>query len=199
MDKTLKRKFMTDGALCAIFLLLVKLGAYADRLTGGINYLLSTFFLLILGIVLMIRFIKRVLGFLRNRNNSNLYPLIVYPALVGLIFFTPGMQIWESKPIIIAYYKGTQNQAIIKFRKDNTFQLNWSGVFGYNEWFVGKYKRKADTLFLTYHDKKPARFGTKILISKNELLTIDASADTTKLFYPFVIINPTAPKPYSPQ
>ncbi|AYL93824.1 hypothetical protein HYN43_000275 [Mucilaginibacter celer] len=61
-------------------------------------------------------------------------------------------------------------------------------MFGYNEWFVGEYEKKQDTLFLTYHnDKRPARFGTKILINNGELRSLDKPKDSVMQFLPFKI------------
>ncbi|MGL4599096.1 MAG: hypothetical protein ACRCYO_16370, partial [Bacteroidia bacterium] len=35
----------------------------------------------------------------------------------------------ESDVVLRACFEGTQNQAFIKLRQDNSFELNWTGAF----------------------------------------------------------------------
>ena len=95
----------------------------------------------------------------------------------------------ESKVEFKACYEGTQNQAYILFRKDKTFELNWTGVFGYNEWWTGKWNRKGNMLTLKYDGKKVEQLGEEILISKGYLNPIGKSFDKKKYPYPMFYLG----------
>lgn len=70
-----------------------------------------------------------------------------------------------------ACFEGTQNQATFKLREPDEFEIHWTGVFFYDEFFVGTYSKNGDTLLLDYDGKRPSRFGDKILMdNKNESL-----------------------------
>lgn len=185
-----KKRIVTAYILCSIFFCSTVFGRNIDIFFNGINYLLSSLLLLILFLTIAIYFIKNIVIIIKNRKllTLNLYlPAILYTITLLLCFILPSLENFESEPVLKAHYRGTQNQAYIKFRKDKIFQLNWSGFFGYNEWFTGKYIQKGDTLFLKYTNSMPGAFGTIILKRDRELITLDKRKDSTQYFVPFTI------------
>ncbi|MBL7935272.1 MAG: hypothetical protein JNM51_05620 [Bacteroidia bacterium] len=95
----------------------------------------------------------------------------------------------ESEVEFRACYEGTQNQAYIKFRHDKSFELNWTGVFGYNEWWTGTWKKVGDTLMLKYNTKKVVQLGDTILIANGYLNPIGRSVDTAKFRRPMFYLG----------
>lgn len=94
----------------------------------------------------------------------------------------------ESETILRACFEGTQNQAVIRFRKNKTFEINWTGAFFADSWYFGTYKQNADTFYLHYSTKKPYRFGDTILNNKEALITLNkAKIDSEQYFVSFYI------------
>ena len=81
-----------------------------------------------------------------------------------------------------------QRQTIAKFRKNNTFEINSTAVFGYNQWFTGTYTKKGDTLLLAYDKIAPGGIGKTLLKNKGELITLDKT-NSTHRFIPLKIIK----------
>ncbi|MBN2664770.1 MAG: hypothetical protein JXR68_14060 [Bacteroidales bacterium] len=71
--------------------------------------------------------------------------------------------------------------------ENNKFELHWTGVFFYDEFFVGTYQKKNDTLFLDYKRKKPVRFGDIIFMNNEDeiLETIRKEGDSLINVVPF--------------
>ncbi len=86
-----------------------------------------------------------------------------------------------------ACFEGTQNQATFKLLENNKFEIHWTGVFFYDEYFVGTYEKRGDTLYLDYRGKKPVRFGERILMDNDKeiLETICSDDDSLRNVVPF--------------
>jgi hypothetical protein len=135
---------------------------------------------MILFITMVVLFIKNTISGFKNRKQLRLklyWPVLIYAATFLGSFIIPA-DIFESRTILVACHNGTQNQARIKFKQDKTFEMNCSGVFGYNEWFTGNYKQKGDTLYLKYNQLKPRTFGEIILNHNGELISLGKSKDS---------------------
>jgi len=73
-------------------------------------------------------------------------------------------------------------------RKDKSFEINWTGVFFYDEWFFGTYSQKGDTIFLKYKTDKPYRFGDTILNNGSSLIPLNKfKKDSSQYFVPFYL------------
>ncbi|MGL4596325.1 MAG: hypothetical protein ACRCYO_02280, partial [Bacteroidia bacterium] len=71
---------------------------------------------------------------------------------------------------------------------DNSFELNWTGAFGYNEWFIGNYTQKADTFYFHYKSEKPFRFGDTLVNNGEHLISINKfKKDSTQDFVSFYL------------
>ena len=188
----LQKSVIVACILSAIALSIAVFSQPIDMFFKDINYLLSALLVLIFFIVFIVCFIRNIVFIIKNRKNLSprIYlPSVIYSAAILLCFFLPSSESFESAPVIFGYFKGTQNQAFVKFRSNKTFELNWSGVFGYNEWFTGNYNKNGDTLFLTYDGAKPIRFGQKILYKDSMLSTLDVPRDSNQYFVPFKVLK----------
>ncbi len=133
-------------------------------------------FMLAVFLVLAMFFIKSIRRSIKKRKQANLkthLPAIIYTLTLVLCYLVPGSESFESDAMIVAGHQDTENQDIIKFRKNKTFEMNSTAVLGYNEWFTGTYAQKGDTLLLAYGSSKPSNLGSKLLRTNNELITID--------------------------
>jgi len=95
----------------------------------------------------------------------------------------------KSEVVLRACYEGTQNQATLKFRENQTFELHWTGVFFSSNWHYGTYKQNADTIFLYYSTRKPSGgIGDTIIIKDDLLVTINKhKVDSSRNFVPFYL------------
>jgi len=140
--------------------------------------------------------IKGVIDIFRNRKNLTIRSFMPFTiCTITLIYtlFSPyrlDSENLENKGEVVlrACYEGTQNQATLKFREDQTFELHSTGVFFYSNWLYGTYEQKTDTLFLHYLTEKPKRLGDTLLIKNDLLLTIyNQEVDTLRRFLPFYL------------
>jgi hypothetical protein len=190
MNKKSTGSIIVASILSCILLFTVIFFRSIDIYFKGVNYILSGLLVLALFIVMIILLISNLISFFRNKPNLKpaIYaPSVIYTITFFLTFIFPTFEKFKSKPLITAYFKGTQNQANITLRANRSFELNWSGVFGYNEWFTGNYRQSGDTLFLKYDGTQPYRFGKKILVKEGVLITLDKAIDSTQYFVPFYV------------
>lgn len=190
-----KNPIIISTLICATFLLLTFFYYHIDKKTTGITFILLTLLILTLFILIVIKSLKGIIKFLENRNNlkaNNFFSTLI--CLITLLYsflkpFNLSSESLESEIEFNACYEGTQNQAQIKFRKDNTFELNWTGAFGYNEWWTGKWHKKDNILFLKYDNKKVEQLGDTILISNGYLNPIEKSINKIKYPKPMFYIG----------
>ena len=179
---------------CVIYLSLTIFYHHIDKHLTGIVFIAFTLLIPIAFIMMVVYFIKGESRIYRNRKHLTFkFCLPTFIALISLTYtiFSPwrlDSENLESKVFLRACFEGTQNQAYIKLRQDRSFELNWTGVFGYNEWFIGTYTQKADTFYLHYKTAKPIRFGDTILNDGESLITINKfKKDSSLYFVPFYL------------
>lgn len=198
MDNSLNKKLLIKVIItCSIFLFLISFYYHIDKYTSGFIYFILTLLIPISFVLMVIYFIKSVIQIFRNIKQINFSYCL--PTLVALLtltyfFFCPYRLDSEnlcSKVKLRACYEGTQNQAHILFRENQTFEIHWTGVnviFLYSIWNYGIYSQKADTLFLYYETNKPYRFGDSILNTGEYLITINKNKiDNEQYFVNFYL------------
>jgi hypothetical protein len=146
-------------------------------------------------ITIVIFEIKGIVKIIHNRKCLNFklcLPTIICSITLFYTIFCPyriDSENLESKVEFRACYEGTQNQAYILFRKDKTFELNWTGVFGYNKWWKGKWDKNGNILTLIYDNEMTEQLGDTILISNGYLNPIGKSFDKKKYPYPMFYLG----------
>lgn len=197
MEKTTttKRSLILTTVVCCVYLLLTIFYHHIDKYLSGVLYLFLTILIPIAFITIVIFEIKGIIKIIRNRKYLNFklcLPTIVCSITLLYTIFCPyriDSENLESKVEFRACYEGTQNQAYILFRKDKTFELNWTGVFGYNKWWTGKWKKNGNILTLKYDNEKTEQLGDKILIANGYLNPIGKSFDKKKYPYPMFYLG----------
>jgi hypothetical protein len=172
--------------LSATLALLISGYHYIDKYLSGIIFIALIILILVLTILIIINIIKEIIKLFRNSHNLS-FKLFV-PILIYLIIPSLACSIdlgkLESNVVLCGWHKGTQNQAYILFRRDNTFEINWTGVFFYDEWFTGHWKRNGDTILLHYNnDKMVKQLGNKVVIQNGYFKPINNGLDSSKYRY----------------
>jgi hypothetical protein len=179
---------------CA-FLLLIIFYHHIDKYTSGAIYLFLFCLIPVLFIAILVNFIKSIISVFKSRAELEFrlfLPFIIYSTSLLYIFFSPirlDSEKLESQVSIRACYEGTQNQATLKFRENNTFELQWTGVFFYNEWWKGKWVIKGNTIKLTYFGKVSEKLGSELVFKNGYLVPINKSYDKEKYPYPFFYLG----------
>ncbi|MEZ0452819.1 hypothetical protein ACR78Z_05455 [Sphingobacterium thalpophilum] len=152
-----------------------------NKYLSGIVYWILTALIPVTFVTIFVFEIKGIIEIIRNQKNlsSKFYlPTIICSITILYTLFSPyrlDSEKLESDVEFRICYEGTQNQAYILFRKDKTFELHWTGAFGYNEWRTGKWQSAGNVLALEYNGKKVEQLGEAILILKGYLNPIGKS------------------------
>jgi len=193
-NQTTKRTIIVT-MVCVVYLFLTIFYHHIDKHLTGIIFIALTLLIPTTFIAMFVYLVKGVIQIVRNRSNLTFkfcIPTIIALTTLVYTFFSPwrlDSENLESKVEMRACYEGTQNQAYIKFRQDKSFELNWTGVFGYDEWWTGQWKKSGDSLFLKYKNKKVPALGDTILIANGYLNPIGHSVDTVKFRRPMFYLG----------
>ncbi len=107
---------------------------------------------------------------------GSLLNVVVTVACAFIAFYTPTrglVNLVRGQPKIVAYYEGTQNQALLTLRQNNSFDIWWTGVFGYDEYFRGDYRQEADSLIFHFSGEPPRKFnGQGRLVRKENRIAL---------------------------
>lgn len=191
-----RKRITIISIVCAVYLLLTIFYHHIDKYLTGVVFITLTLLIPTTFIIMVVHAFKGLIQIYRNRQSLSFklcLPAIIAFTTLTYTIFSPwrlDSESLESSVLLNACFEGTQNQAFIKFRKDKSFELNWTGVFGYDEWFIGTYTQKADTFYLNYTSKKPYRFGDTIINNGNSLIAINKlKIDSNQYFVPFYLGN----------
>lgn len=195
MDNNLNRKQLIKVSIaCTIFLLLIIFYYHIEKYTTSLVYILLTLLISVSFVYIVIYLIKGLIQIFRNIKQLSIkicLPFFITFLTLTYLSFSPYRLDSEklgSKVRLRACFEGTQNQAYILFRENQTFEINWTGVFFANDWYYGTYRQKADTLYLDYKTEKPYRFGDTIVITGQNLITINKHRiDSSQYFVPFYL------------
>jgi len=176
-----------------LFVGLIRFTPIWERNPGGFWNLLFYLAIVVLFFWLIVKIIKEIVRLVKQRKNLTFRLFI--PILIMTLMLLDGMfnplkidlnKIYGNV-VFRACYEGTQNQATFKLLEKNKFEIHWTGVFFYDEYFVGTYEKRGDTLYLDYRGKKPVRFGERILMNNDKeiLETLRRDDDSLRNVVPF--------------
>ncbi len=195
MDKNqIKRQIIKVTLTCIIFLLLIIFYYHIEKYTTGVIEFSLTVLIPVTFVAMSVFLVKGVINIFKYRKQFSFticLPTLIVVLTFSYLFFCPyrlNSEKLSSDVVLRACFEGTQNQAYILFREDQTFELNWTGVFFANNWYYGNYTQNADTFYLNYVSKKPYRFGDTIVNNGQELITINKKLiDSSQYFVPFYL------------
>lgn len=176
-----------------LFVGLIRFRPIWERNPGGFWNLLFYLAIAVLFFWLIVKIVKEIIRLIKQWKNLTFRLFI--PILIMTLMLLDGMfnplkidlNRLYGNVVFRACFEGTQNQATFKLLENNKFEIHWTGVFFYDEYFVGTYEKRGDTLYLDYRGKKPIRFGDRILMDNdNEILeTIRSEDDSLRNVAPF--------------
>lgn len=190
-----KRSLILKAIICSVYLFLTIFYYHIDKYLSGTIYWILTALIPITFIAILIFEIQGITRIIRHKKNLTLklrLPIIICSITILYTLFSPyrlDSEKLESEVEFRACYEGTQNQAYILFRKDKTFELHWTGSFGYNEWRTGKWQRKGNVLTLNYKGEEVEQLGREILMAEGYLKPIGKAFDRKKYPYPMFYIG----------
>jgi hypothetical protein len=176
-----RRLSIRAASVCVVYLFLTIFYYHIDKYLTGVSFISLLLLIPIAFLGMIDYFIKglaQIYSCRRNLSFRFFFPAIFTAATLTYTIFCPyriDSENLQSKVRLKAFYKGTQNDASLKFREDKSFELHWTGVFGYDAWYFGTYSQNADTFYLNYTTQKPIRFGDTIvndgecLVTRNKL------------------------------
>ncbi|MDB5258722.1 MAG: hypothetical protein JWM14_3417 [Chitinophagaceae bacterium] len=190
---TIKKRTIITTATSVAYLLLTICFYHIDKYITGVFFIVLTLLIPATFIAIIAYTVSGLIKIFRNRKHLTFMlclPTIITLTTLTYTIFSPyrlNSERLESAIEIRACFEGTQNGATVKFRQDKSFELHWTGVFGYDEWWTGQWSKKGDTLFLKYDSEMVKQLGDTVLIANGYLNPIGHSVDTTKyprpLFY----------------
>jgi hypothetical protein len=169
-----KRKLISAVWIGTLFIFLSFYYGYIERYMPWWCVIATVLIIAATAITIFISLVKQVITVIKIRIGRDLE--YFYPIILNLIVLLAPIGAWEDYQSAIKFracYEGTQNQAYILFREDNSFELNWTGAFFANEWYMGTWQRKNDILILRYQTKPAKALGSKLFIKNNYLIPLD--------------------------
>ena len=171
MDKRTRKELIT----CFVLLFILIFYHHLDKYLPWWLWLPCNILIPITLIALLVYLVNDVIWLIRNRKiatfKSSISTIVVLITLSYTIFSPVRLdsENLESPVAFRACYEGTQNQSVIKFRTDNSFEINSTGAFFSNYWYLGGWQKHGDTLFMKF-DKENARLLSDTIIIYNEHL-----------------------------
>ena len=181
--------------VCVVYVVLTSLYHHIDKyLTGGVFIFLT----LLVPVTFVSMFVYAISGLIKIvRNRQNLTFMFCLPTIIALttiayITFSPWQltsETLESNVEFRACYEGTQNQSYIKFRADKSFEINSTGVFFADFWYLGHWTKAGDTIFMKFDKDKPRLLSDTIIIHNEYLIPVaevhlaDSLKQYTRYYY----------------
>lgn len=88
-----------------------------------------------------------------------------------------------GKTVFRACYEGTQNQATLKLRESGKFDIHWTGVFFYDEFFTGNYTKNGDTILMNFDNEIPKMLGDTLIVKNENLYRLKSDSLISTHFY----------------
>lgn len=187
------KKVKISLIISILFVGLIRLQPFWVRIPGGFWYILFYLVIFVLFFWLIVGILKEIIILIKLRKNLN-FKLFI-PILIMIFMLLDGifnplrieLHRMYGKVVFRACFEGTMNQATFQLLDNNRFEIHWTGVFFYEEYFIGTYDKRGDTLYLDYWGEPPGRFGQKILMNNDEeiLETLSKDYDSLKNYAPF--------------
>lgn len=175
---------------CLVFLLVTAFYHHIDKHLTGVIFIILTVLIPTTFVAILVFAIKGIIETIRKRKLT--LPTIISIATLIYVFFSPwqfSSESLESNVEMRACYEGTQNQSYIKFREDNSFEINSTGVFFANDWYTGQWTKSGDTIFMKFDNEKPRLASDTMviheeyLIPSSKIALIDSTKDYRRFYY----------------
>ena len=142
----------------------------------------------VLFIWMITKIVIEIYRFIRGRNKLTyglLSILIINTSIYDSFKNTLNVNLEDILEDVVfeACYEGTMNQAKLKLRKNKKFDLHWTGVFFYNEYFSGEYVKINDTILLQFENQVPRMLDDTLIVSNQHIYRLKSDSVFNTLFY----------------
>lgn len=185
MEKNLK----TSIIISILFVGLIRFLPIWERWTGSFFNLFLFLVIGVLSIWILIKIVVEIVRLIKKCKELKprmLLPLVIMIVVMLDVFFNPlniDLEKIYGKVVFRACYEGTQNQATFKLRDNGGFDIHCTGVFFYEEYFTGEYRRHGDTLFMNFNSEIPRTLDDTLIIKNGSLYKIRSDTLTSTFFY----------------
>lgn len=175
--------------ISVLFVGLIRFRPIWERNPGGFWNMLFFLGIAIIFFWLIVKIIIEISRLIKQRKNLTFKQFV--PFLIMTVLLLDGM----FNPLKIdldkvyghvdfrACYEGTQNQATLKLRESGKFDIHWTGVFFYDEFFTGKYVKNGDTILLDFKTEKPRNFSDTLVVNGDYIYSLKADSLISTHFY----------------
>jgi hypothetical protein len=193
----LRRELFLATIFSLVYLSLSIFNFHLERIFQGINIFWIRMICLAIIIILFVRQIFKIMhrrkkskGRIKLRFIFYLPAIILFISIVyTLIPVKLDSENFESKVVLTGCYENGLSHARIRLRADNNFEIKWTNESNNVDWYFGSYKSSRDTIFLTYFDRFPDKFGSIVLNRGQTLSCLDKPQTLDNFFVQFYIGN----------
>ncbi len=183
------RSIKNSLIISILFVVLIHFEPIWERYPGGFWNILFYLSMTILFFWILIRIIKEIVSLIRKRKNLSYKEFM--PIMIMTLFLLEGifnplkidLDKQYGKIVFKACYEGTQNQANLYFRDSGRFEIHWTGVFFYDEFFTGNYTKNNDTILMNFDDEIPRLLGDTLIIKDENIFLLKSDSLITTHFY----------------
>lgn len=172
-----------------LFLLLFALLLFEPVLVRHIRPLWNLMIYLAIFVITVWVFIKIIVELVRILKNIKFFRLIDYVPFIILVCTLTGalllpfdslFKFYQSPIVFRACREGTQNQQTFYLKANSEFEIRSTSII-YINYFMGKYRRKQDTIFLKYSGERFKILSDTLIVRNN--LIYNAHKDTLEPTY----------------
>lgn len=176
--------------LSLLFIFLIRLQPIWERYPGGFWNSLFYLIITVLFCWMLVRIVIELRKLRKLPKINGLKPLL--PLAVLSLFLMDGcfnpagldLDRLYGNVTFRACYEGTQNQAHLKLRQGDQFDLHWTGAFFYDEFYTGHYAKRSDTLLLRFDDTDvPSNLDDTLVIREKAIYRVTGDTVLSTGFY----------------
>lgn len=175
-------KRVTIALIFSITLLYLTFQEYYWQQISIFAPLVGITIILVLTLVITVKFFSTLLTLFKHRNELTfklVSPTLIYLITILLLYFHPNVLDANYHQPEVQYrgcYEGTVNTGTILFRENGQFEYRHVGFFGITTFEKGKWLQSGDTLSITFDGEVQEFVGTKLLITDERFIKIEADS-----------------------
>jgi len=171
------------------FVGLIRFRPIWERNPGGFWNILFFLGIAVLFFWLTVKIIIEISRLIKQRKNLTFklfVPILIMTVLLLDGMFNPlkvNLDKIFGQVVFRACYEGTQNQATFKLRESGKFDIYWTGVFFFDNFYTGEYVKKGDTILLDFNTEIPRNLSDTLVIDGDYIYRLKADTLISTHFY----------------
>ncbi|MEN8250686.1 MAG: hypothetical protein ABFS32_17265 [Bacteroidota bacterium] len=170
----MKKKTIISAVKVLLALLLIILSPIWTRYPGGYWKFVIGIAIVVICISIIVDIIREIRAIVKQRKSLKIrtflrLSILVMGAFLMLLIPADLEDKLFGKKILEAYHESSHGGATFVLREPNGFEIHDVGFFLNDEFYIGKFTRISDTLYLTYNGDSYVLLGNKLLIDQSEM------------------------------